>query len=165
MVPAKTCTSACVVGITHQSCVRTAFLRESSHAQPRPNRSSAGWRGWATSASRRLKTRNSPPNAPALFIRLRVGNGIWISDAISLPLSVCFNGLLRFFAQCFLVLPSQPMIEVQNLTKRFGHFTAVDGVSFSVGKGSGAGWADCRRRVRPAVADKLRLLPVPALAW
>jgi ABC-type multidrug transport system ATPase subunit len=28
------------------------------------------------------------------------------------------------------------MIEVQNLTKRFGHFTAVDGVSFSVGKGS-----------------------------
>jgi ABC-type multidrug transport system ATPase subunit len=28
------------------------------------------------------------------------------------------------------------MIEVQNLTKRFGHFTAVDGVSFSVGKGA-----------------------------
>lgn len=28
------------------------------------------------------------------------------------------------------------MISVQNLTKRFGHFTAVDGVSFSVGKGS-----------------------------
>ncbi len=27
------------------------------------------------------------------------------------------------------------MIEVQNLTKRFGNFTAVDGVSFSVGKG------------------------------
>jgi ABC-type multidrug transport system ATPase subunit len=28
------------------------------------------------------------------------------------------------------------MIEVQNLTKRFGHFKAVDGVSFSVGKGA-----------------------------
>jgi ABC-type multidrug transport system ATPase subunit len=28
------------------------------------------------------------------------------------------------------------MIEVQNLTKRFGHFTAVDGVSFSVSKGA-----------------------------
>ncbi len=33
-------------------------------------------------------------------------------------------------------MPTEPMIEVQNLTKRFGHFTAVDGVSFSVGKGS-----------------------------
>jgi ABC-type multidrug transport system ATPase subunit len=28
------------------------------------------------------------------------------------------------------------MIEVQNLTKRFGHFTAVDDVSFAVGKGA-----------------------------
>jgi len=28
------------------------------------------------------------------------------------------------------------MIQVENLTKRFGHFTAVDRVSFSVGKGS-----------------------------
>ncbi len=28
------------------------------------------------------------------------------------------------------------MIECENLTKRFGHFTAVDGVSFSVAKGS-----------------------------
>jgi ABC-type multidrug transport system ATPase subunit len=28
------------------------------------------------------------------------------------------------------------MIEVQNLTKRFGNFTAVDGASFSVGKGA-----------------------------
>ena len=28
------------------------------------------------------------------------------------------------------------MIQVENLTKRFGHFTAVDHVSFSVGKGS-----------------------------
>src|SRR5204863_2299855 len=31
---------------------------------------------------------------------------------------------------------SEPMIEVDNLTKRFGTFTAVDHVSFQVGKGS-----------------------------
>src|SRR2546429_8142636 len=31
---------------------------------------------------------------------------------------------------------SEPMIEVDRLTKRFGTFTAVDHVSFSVGKGS-----------------------------
>ena len=31
-------------------------------------------------------------------------------------------------------MPTDSMIEVQNLTKRFGHFTAVDGVSFSVSK-------------------------------
>ncbi len=28
------------------------------------------------------------------------------------------------------------MIQVENLTKRFGHFTAVDHVSFAVAKGS-----------------------------
>jgi ABC-type multidrug transport system ATPase subunit len=33
-------------------------------------------------------------------------------------------------------LMSEPMIEVDRLTKRFGTFTAVDHVSFSVGKGS-----------------------------
>src|SRR5258707_13868838 len=31
---------------------------------------------------------------------------------------------------------SEPMIEVEGLTKRFGTFTAVDHVSFTVGKGS-----------------------------
>src|SRR5206468_10857175 len=31
---------------------------------------------------------------------------------------------------------SEPMIECEGLTKRFGTFTAVDHVSFSVGKGS-----------------------------
>src|SRR6266480_1533487 len=31
---------------------------------------------------------------------------------------------------------SEPMIKVDNLTRRFGTFTAVDHVSFSVGKGS-----------------------------
>src|SRR5438093_2170473 len=31
---------------------------------------------------------------------------------------------------------SEPMIEVDNLTKRFGTFTAVDHVSFTIGKGS-----------------------------
>src|SRR5690348_6897341 len=35
-----------------------------------------------------------------------------------------------------MALQQQPMIEVQGLTKRFGTFTAVDHVSFSVGKGS-----------------------------
>ena len=34
------------------------------------------------------------------------------------------------------VLMAEPMIEVDRLTKRFGTFTAVDHVSFSVGKGS-----------------------------
>ena len=33
-------------------------------------------------------------------------------------------------------MPAETMIQVENLTKRFGHFTAVDHVSFSVGKGS-----------------------------
>jgi len=33
-------------------------------------------------------------------------------------------------------MPADPMIECENLTKRFGHFTAVDHVSFSVAKGS-----------------------------
>src|SRR5437879_12337643 len=31
---------------------------------------------------------------------------------------------------------AEPMIEVEGLTKRFGTFTAVDHISFSVGKGS-----------------------------
>src|ERR1700751_1648408 len=31
---------------------------------------------------------------------------------------------------------AEPMIEVERLTKRFGNFTAVDHVSFTVGKGS-----------------------------
>ena len=33
-------------------------------------------------------------------------------------------------------MPAETMIECESLTKRFGHFTAVDGVSFSVAKGS-----------------------------
>jgi ABC-type multidrug transport system ATPase subunit len=33
-------------------------------------------------------------------------------------------------------MPAETMIECENLTKRFGHFTAVDHVSFSIGKGS-----------------------------
>ena len=33
-------------------------------------------------------------------------------------------------------MPAETMIECEGLTKRFGHFTAVDHVSFSVGKGS-----------------------------
>src|SRR6185503_10892617 len=34
------------------------------------------------------------------------------------------------------ILMPEPMIEVEGLTKRFGAFTAVDHVSFTVGKGS-----------------------------
>jgi ABC-2 type transport system ATP-binding protein len=33
-------------------------------------------------------------------------------------------------------MPAETMIQCENLTKRFGHFTAVDHVTFSVGKGS-----------------------------
>jgi ABC-type multidrug transport system ATPase subunit len=33
-------------------------------------------------------------------------------------------------------MPAESMIECDKLTKRFGHFTAVDHVSFSIGKGS-----------------------------
>ena len=33
-------------------------------------------------------------------------------------------------------MPSEPMIECKDLTKKFGHFTAVDQVSFSIAKGS-----------------------------
>ena len=33
-------------------------------------------------------------------------------------------------------MPTEAMIECEKLTKRFGHFTAVDHVSFSVAKGS-----------------------------
>ena len=33
-------------------------------------------------------------------------------------------------------MPTESMINCEHLTKRFGHFTAVDDVSFSVGKGS-----------------------------
>ena len=33
-------------------------------------------------------------------------------------------------------MPAETMIACENLTKRFGHFTAVDDVSFSVAKGS-----------------------------
>ena len=33
-------------------------------------------------------------------------------------------------------MPSEPMIECRDLTKKFGQFTAVDKVSFSITKGS-----------------------------
>jgi ABC-type multidrug transport system ATPase subunit len=33
-------------------------------------------------------------------------------------------------------MPAETMIECEKLTKRFGHFTAVDHVSFSVGNDS-----------------------------
>ena len=40
------------------------------------------------------------------------------------------------------------MIEVQQLTKRYGPFTAVDGVSFNVGKGEVLGDLDALHEVR-----------------
>jgi ABC-type multidrug transport system ATPase subunit len=33
-------------------------------------------------------------------------------------------------------MPAETMIECENLTKRFGHFTAVDRVSLKITKGS-----------------------------
>ncbi len=33
-------------------------------------------------------------------------------------------------------MPAETMIQCEALTKRFGHFTAVDHVSFSIAKGS-----------------------------
>src|SRR5689334_22296700 len=33
-------------------------------------------------------------------------------------------------------MPTEPMIECENLTRRFGHFTAVDHVSLKINKGS-----------------------------
>src|SRR4029079_978932 len=46
----------------------------------------------------------------------------------------CFL-LLRSYFPIFRLMP-EPMIQVEGLTKRFGAFTAVDHVSFTVGKGS-----------------------------
>jgi ABC-type multidrug transport system ATPase subunit len=37
-------------------------------------------------------------------------------------------------------MPAETMIEYENLTKRFGHFTAVDHLSFSVAKRAGFGF-------------------------
>src|SRR5689334_22765073 len=48
----------------------------------------------------------------------------------------CRNGIIRVrFAQDEKSM-TEAMIEVEGLTKRFGAFTAVDHVSFTVGKGS-----------------------------
>ena len=37
---------------------------------------------------------------------------------------------------CILKMPADTMIQCEALTKRFGQFTAVDRVSFSIAKGS-----------------------------
>jgi ABC-2 type transport system ATP-binding protein len=44
------------------------------------------------------------------------------------------------FRPAFSTLKLRPMIEIRNLTKRFGTFTAVDGISFTVGKGEVLGF-------------------------
>ena len=41
-------------------------------------------------------------------------------------------------------MPAETMIQCEALTKRFGHFTAVDQVSFSVAKGSILGFLGLR---------------------
>ena len=53
-------------------------------------------------------------------------------------------------------MPAKTMIECENLTRRLGHFTAVDHVSFSIAKGSIFGF------LGPNGAAKLRLLPAPS---
>src|SRR5438128_1317838 len=51
---------------------------------------------------------------------------------------VCLHCSVRFTGLRILRINSMPdaMISCENLTKRFGHFTAVDHVTFSVAKGS-----------------------------
>jgi ABC-2 type transport system ATP-binding protein len=56
------------------------------------------------------------------------------------------------------------MISVQNLTKRFGHFTDVDGVSFSVGQGAILGFLGPNGSGKSTVIQLLRGLH-PCLAW
>ena len=65
-------------------------------------------------------------------------------DAKSVPRTNIGLGTMRITlrttipASCFpdSISMSEPMIEVEGLTKRFGAFTAVDHISFTVGKGS-----------------------------
>src|SRR5436853_6683258 len=52
--------------------------------------------------------------------------------AITLSLGLCSFG----FSSHLLNMPAETMIECENLTKRFGHFTAVDHVSLKITKGS-----------------------------
>jgi len=47
------------------------------------------------------------------------------------------------------------MIQVENLTKRFGHFTTVDHVSFAVGKGSIFGFLGPNGSGKPTVIRML----------
>jgi len=51
------------------------------------------------------------------------------------------------------------MIQVENLTKRFGHFTAVDHVSFAVGKGSIFGFLGPNGSGKSTVSRRFRRLP------
>ncbi len=51
------------------------------------------------------------------------------------------------------------MIQVENLTKRFGYFTAVDHVSFAVGKGSIFGFLGPNGSGKSTVILRSRPLP------
>ena len=59
------------------------------------------------------------------------------------------------------------MIQVENLTKRFGHFTAAEHVSFSVGKGSifgllGPNGSGKSTAIRRLPAERLNEPPEPS---
>jgi len=55
------------------------------------------------------------------------------------------------------------MIHVENLTKRFGHFTAVHHVSFAVGKGSIFGFLGPNGSGKSTVIRRFCRLPSHAL--
>jgi ABC-2 type transport system ATP-binding protein len=56
-------------------------------------------------------------------------------------------------------MPAELMIQVENPTKRFGHFTAVDQVSFAVGKGSIFGFLGPNGSGKSTVIRRSRRLP------
>ncbi len=51
----------------------------------------------------------------------------------------------------------KPVIEVRNLTKRFGNFTAVNDISFDVAKGNLCPAGDKRRRENHSDENALRI--------
>ena len=56
-------------------------------------------------------------------------------------------------------MPAETMIECEKLSKRSGHFTAVDHVSFSVSKGSIFGFLGPNGSGKSTVIRRLRGLP------
>ena len=58
-------------------------------------------------------------------------------------------------------MPAETMIQCEALTKRFGHFTAVDNVSFSIAKGSIFGFLGPNGSGKSTVIRRLCGLPWP----